>query len=507
MQAANRVILNTCVLYLRVIITAGITLYTTRLVLNALGQVDYGIYNLIAGVILMLSFLNTAMAVSTQRYLSVYQGKSDLWMQKKIFTNSLLLHIIIGILVVIFLEIIGIFLFDGFFNIPEERIRIAEYIYHFMTISVFFTIVSVPFSGSLFAHENIVWIAVVSIIEVLIKLVIAIFLYKISIDKLFFYGITMALVSLVSLLLYAFFCLKKYQECSLKIEDRFDKYLLRKLASFAGWNLFGALCAVGKTQGLAVILNLFFGAIVNASYAIANQVSAQMNFFSATLLRTLNPQIMKSEGAGDRKRMLRLSMMASKFGFFLFAFVAIPCIFEMQAILALWLGNVPDYAVVFCSLSLISILTNQLTIGLQPAAQATGRIREYQSVVGSILLSNLLIAYILLYLDFPAYVVLMSSVFIEGIACVFRLIFLKKIAGLSIREYFNRVFKKEIFPVIVSTLSCLLIIETFDFHFRFLLTITFSSLLFAITVYFLGFEKEEKDHLNNLIKKILQKIW
>ena len=339
MQAATKVFFNTGVLYLRMLLTVGISLYTTRLVLNALGVDDFGIYNLIAGIITMLSFLNTAMAVSTQRYLSFYQGRKDKGMQKMVFANSFLLHILIGLSVVILLEAIGVFLFDGFLNIPGDRIEVARIIYHFMSLTVFFTIVAVPFSGSLYAHENILWVAIVTIIEVLLKLGIAILLYTINFDKLIFYGFTMAAVSIVSLLLYMIFCMKKYEECSLKVRRFYDKSLMKELSSFAGWNLFGAICGVGRSQGLAVILNLFFGTIVNAAYAIANQISGQLNFFSATMLRALNPQIMKSEGAGDRERMLRLSMSASKFGFFLLAFIAIPCIFEMPSILKFWLIN------------------------------------------------------------------------------------------------------------------------------------------------------------------------
>jgi O-antigen/teichoic acid export membrane protein len=318
------------------------------------------------------------------------------------------------------------------------------------------------------------------------------------------YGLLTAILGGISFLLYAGYCLKKYNECTL-MEYKIDKPLIKELSSFAGWNLFGALCGIGRTQGLAVLLNMFFGTIINAAYGVANQVAGQMNFFSATMLRALNPQIMKSEGMNDRQRMLRLSMMASKFGFFLLAFIAIPCIFEMPAILKFWLKDVPEYTTVFCSLVLIGSLANQLTIGLQSAIQATGKIKKYQSIVGSILLLNLPVSYILLKLNFPAYSVLIGFICIELIACGFRLVFLKKIAGLSIREYFNRVFFKELLPLLILILTCWLITYTIVFNFRFIATCTVSIVIFAVCIYFMGLCKDEKVIVDNMLSKMCLK--
>ena len=506
MQSANKVVLNTGILYGRMLVTMGLSLYATRLVLNALGVADYGIFNLIAGLIAMLSFLNTAMATSTQRYLSYHQGKDDMNMQKKVFTNSLVLHIIIGIVIVLGLEFAGLFLFDGFLNIPEARIGTAKTIYHFMSATVFFTVIAVPFTGSLTAHENMLWIAVINVVETVLKLGIALLLFRISNDRLIIYGLLTAGVSVISFILYAVYCFKKYEDCTLENIKQIDKPLIKELTSFAGWNLFGSLCSLGRSQGLAVLLNLFFGTIVNAAYGVANQVAAQLNFFSLTMLRALNPQIMKSEGANDRERMLRLSMIASKFCFFLLAFIAIPCIFEMPAILKVWLKNVPDYTVIFCSLILTSTLINQLTIGLQSAAQATGKIKVYQAVVGGTLLLNLPVAYILLKSGYPAYTVLISYACTEAVACSLRLLFLKKLAELSIKTYLSRVILREFIPVAVIVLTGFLVTKTFHFHFRFLFTMAVSGIVFAVSIYFTGLCKDEKEILARLMSKIAGKL-
>ena len=505
MNAANRVILNTAILYTKMLITIGITLYSTRLVLNALGASDYGIFNLIAGVITMLSFLNAAMTNSTQRYLSYHQGTKDFEMQKKIFTNSWMLHIVIGFFVVGLLLVLMPFLFGGFLNIPADRIPTAKAIYYFMSVSVFFTVVSVPFTASLNAHENMLWIAIVNIIESFLKLGIALSLaWFIQPERLVVYGILMAMLSVITFLLYAGFCLKKYNECSVK-NYRIDKPLMKELSSFAGWNLFGNLAWIGRTQGLSIILNIFLGTVVNAAYGIANQVAGQIIFFSATMLRAINPQIMKSEGMNDRQRMLRLSMMASKFGFFLLAFIAIPCIFEMPVILKIWLKNVPENTVIFCSLVLVAMMTNQLTVGLQSAIQATGKIKVYESIVGSILLFNLPVAYVLLKTGFPAYSVLISFICMEFIACFFRLFFLKKIAGLSIREYFERVFLKEIIPISTIILTCCIIVNFIDFEFRFLLTGIVSLVVFTSSIYLTGLCADERTLVNNLLKRVIKR--
>lgn len=502
MSASNKVILNTGILYGRMLLTVGISLFATRLVLNALGSTDFGIFNLIAGIIVMLSFLNTAMATSTQRYLSFYQGKKDIVMQKKVFTNSLLLHIIIGTVIVLSLEMAGFYLFDGFLNIAQDRIAAARTVYHFMSVTVFFTIISVPFTGSLIAHENMLWVAIVNIAEALLRLTIALLLYRLAGDKLIIFGILTALLSVVSLLMYAIYCFKSYPDCTLNGIFDINRKLTKELSSFAGWNLFGAVCSLGRTQGIAIVLNIFLGTVVNAAYGIASQVSSQLNFFSATLLRTINPQIMKSEGAGDRERMLRLSMMASKYGFILLALIGIPCIFEMKAILLFWLKTPPFEADIFCQLILIGTLFNQLTVGLQSAIQAKGNIKFYQVLVGSMLIMNLPIAYYLLYIGSSAYWVLVSYCAMEVVACISRLVFANKLVGLSFMTYFKSVIFPQLIPVAVSICICAMSISFFHFQFRFVFTGFLSALGFTASLFIYGFQKNEIEIFNKLLLKV-----
>ncbi len=504
MEASSRVALNTGILYIRMLITIGISLFAVRLVLKELGNIDFGILNLVAGVVVFLSFLSTAMATSTQRYLSFYQGQSDLKMQRTVFSNSLLLHMLLGLLIVLLLFLLEDLIFRNFFNIPSERQAAAEVIYHYMAFTAFFTIASVPFNGVLIARENMFWVAIINIVEAFLRLGIALAIHYFRVaDKLIFYGQLMLLTAIIVFVLYAVFCYLKYDECRLNLVPWLDKGMCKQLGAFAGWNMFGSLCGVGRNQGLAFILNYYNGVSLNTAYAIGNQVGYQLNFLSATLLRALNPQIMKSEGAGDRERVIRLSLMASKFGFFLSVILAVPCFFEMDHLLEFWLGVVPPYTSIFCSLIIASILVNQLTIGLQSAIQAVGQINVYQVVVGLVLLLNIPLAIIALSLHYNPSSVLWIAIMVELLACVLRVYFAKRIVGMQLSEYLNRVLLKEILPLICIVLVSYLITRLFHFHLRFLLTFFIAGMAFLGSAYFFGLCTDEKE----LVKKNWTKLY
>jgi O-antigen/teichoic acid export membrane protein len=493
MQAGKKVIMNTGFLYGKMIISIGIALYSTRLVLNALGATDYGIFSLVGGVIAMLAFLNGAMGTSTQRFISIYLGKCDLRQLSIIFKASVKMHLLIGLMIVLILEIASIFLFSGFLNIPEERIFAAKTVFHFMVFSTFFSINAVPYDALINAHEDLFFDALTGIVESFVKLGIAIWLSYSDFDRLILYSMLIAILTVGIRIVKSVYCYRKYDECKLKSKEQIEKSLYKEMFSFAGWNLFGSLAKLGRAQGISIILNLFFGTVINAAYGIANQVSGQINNFSVMMLKAINPQIMISEGASDRQRMLRWSMAASKFSFMLLAFFAIPCIFEMKAILNLWLKEVPEYTIAFCNLVLIAMLTNQLTIGLQSAAQSTGKIKEYQITVGSLLLLNLPIAYFLLSFGLTPYSVLISYIIIELLACTARIIFLKYLAGMSISTFIKEVITRDILTILPMIFSSYMIIQHFNFEFRFILTISISSILFVLSVFYIGLSKNERE--------------
>jgi O-antigen/teichoic acid export membrane protein len=501
MQNTKKVILNTGFLYGKMVISIFIALYSTRIVLNALGVLDFGIFNLVGGVIAMLSFLNLAMTTSTQRFMSFYLGAGNGNKLNEIFRSSFLLHFIIGLLVVVVLEIASFFLFDGFLKIPVDRLNTAKTIYHFMVISTFFTINAVPYDAVINAHENMLFDALTGILESFLKLGIAVLLLYTGFDKLIFYGLLMVLLTIAMRVIKSIYCSANYIECKLFLKRPFEKDLLKEMSSFAGWNLFGALCNIGTSQGIAVILNLFFGTIINASYAIANQVNGQLYAFAANMLKALGPQIMKSEGSGDRQRMLNLSMVASKYGFYLLAFFSIPLIFEMPFVINLWLNKVPNNTIIFCRLVLIATMCNMITVGLQTAIQSVGNIKLYQTVMGSLLLLNLPVGWVLFKFGNPPYAILISLIIIELIAGSFRIFFLKLKAGLSVIEYINRVVMKIIIVLTIAISGALIPFYLLEQGFTRLIVLSlFSALLFVISIYSFGMDKKEKVQIKEWIQ-------
>ena len=507
MQPANRVAMNTGFLYGKLLVSMLIALYSTRLVLHALGVEDYGIYNLVGGIIAMLSFLNSAMTVSTQRYLSYYLGLGKESKLSSVFRSSVILHLIIGLAVVLILEIIGIYVINNMLHIPAERLTTSRIVFHFMVISTFFTINAVPYDAAIYSHENMLFDAVSGILESFLKLGIAFWLTYARMDRLILYGLLIAGLTIFIRVVKGFYCSRKYKECSIDLPLKLNVNLIKEMFSFAGWNLFGSFCAIARNQGLAVILNLFFGVIVNAAYAIAYQVYAQLAYFSINMLKALNPQIMKSEGYGDRNRMLRLSMLACKISFFLLSFFAIPLIIEMPYILNLWLKTVPDNTVIFCQLILVLGLFQQLTVGLMSAIQSVGRIKAYQAVVGSLLILNLPLAYGLLKLGYPSYSVFIGSIFLEIIAGSLRIWFAHKLAGLPVRKFIGNTLFKSVLSIVLAAIVAMLIFILLESSFtRVIVITTSSSISLMIFGRFLALESDEYEKIKELIVMAFVKV-
>jgi O-antigen/teichoic acid export membrane protein len=506
MQSAKRVVKNTTFLYIKTVTTIFIALYSTRLILNALGVVDYGIFNLVGGVIAMLSFINGAMIIATQRYLSISLGAGDMDKLKSVFRTSVILHLIIGVGIVILLEIAGLFLFNGALNIPPERIGAAKTIFHFMIVSTFFTINAVPYDASINSHENMVFDAILGIMEAVSKLGIAVLLTYTSVDKLVFYGILIAGLTILIRIIKSYYCLRKYEECRMKYNSRLDTGLLKEMISFAGWSFFGLLSSVLKNQGLAILLNLFFGIVVNAAYGISNQVNSNIRAFSSNMIRAIMPQITKSEGSGDRNRMLRLSVFASKMSFFLLAFFAIPIIVEMPFVIKIWLKTVPENTVIFCQLVLVLTLLYQITIGTMASVTSVGDIKTFQIAVGAIELLNLPVAFILIKIGLPAYSVFLGSIVMELIAGGLRTWFANKIAGLDTRAFLIHTWLYSMISASIAATFALSLRFFLEQGFlRAFLVGTVTSLTLVILLMKVVFTKAENEKVREMIHSIYLK--
>ena len=368
MTAVHRVAKNTGILYIRMAITVFISLYSTRLILTALGVEDFGLYALVGGLIAMLGFLNSSMAAATQRFMSFAQGAGEINKVKSIFNMSTLLHVVIAIAVALVLEVAGYFFFNGLLNIAADRLAVANWVYQFMVVSTLFTIISVPYEAVITSHENMLFYAVIGVVESILKLAIALYItygtmhlpvglsisteqvgitYS-TFDNLIIYGFLMAVLSILMLIVRRVYCHRKYAECEFNFKKYYDKDLFKQISHFAGWSFLGSASSMIANYGQGIVLNVFFGTAVNAAQGVAAQLSGQLGAVSNTLIKALNPMIAKSEGAGDRALMLKATMMGSKVSFFLVMIFYIPFLIEMPLILKLWLKNIPDFAIMFC---------------------------------------------------------------------------------------------------------------------------------------------------------------
>ena len=377
MRASNRIIVNTIAQYVRTILNMLLSLISVRLVLNILGVSDYGIYSLVAGVVSLLSFFTNSLVGSTQRFLSIHQGKGDISALKNVFSNSLLLHIIIGFGVLIILECLTPFLFGGFLNIPPDRLDAGTIIYQMVVVMVYISFVAAPYRALLISRENIVYTSIIDVCDGVLKIVLVIGLFYLPGDKLVDYGWIMLGISVFNLMAFAAYSHVKYEECVRPRIRDFNKKYLRELGVFTGWVTYSSLCIALRNQGLAIVLNKLRGTAVNAAYGIGMQIVGMVSFVSTSLGNAIAPQLIAARGADDTQKMLFLAEFQSKFSYLLLAMVGIPTMFAMQPLLELWLGDVPPYTMTFGCMFLSAQIIDMLTSGLGTANRAMGKIGKY----------------------------------------------------------------------------------------------------------------------------------
>lgn len=509
MKPGNKIVFNTAILYGRMLITIGINLYATRLILGNLGASDYGLYNLVGGVVAMLSFLNAAMTTSTQRYLSFNMGSGNMEKVKRVLGNSMLIHTLLGFLLVAVFELVGIFFLETKLNIDPDRLSAARLIFHFTVIASFISIISVPYDAVINAHENMAFVALVNILESVFKLSIAVLLAFVLQDKLIVYGFLTMVSSILLRVIKQVYCRRRYQECSVRALQVYDWKLIMEMGSFAGWNLFGIICGLSRSQGVGVVLNLFYSTVMNAAYSIANQVNNQMSFLSMTMMKTVRPQMMKSEGSGNRQRMLRLSVFAGKFSFYLNAIVSIPMFITMPQVLEFWLGDVPPHTTAFCRYMLVLNLTQQFSMGIMAATQAIGNIKRYQFVVGTIQILTVPISYLALRAGYPPESVMVSTVALEFVASFFRIYFFHSLTAFSIPLFLKEIVLTPLIPSAVLFLAARLVYEqiTLTSSIWHLVPFFAVTILFYVgLIYLAGIAPQERTLIHNLIKTVFGKM-
>ena len=506
-NAYNRIAFNTGILYIQLILQIAVGLFTTRFVLEALGEVDYGIYILVAGVVGLLSILNSNMSNTSMRYLAYSLGSKDIEIVKKTFNTTMYLHLIIGVIVLLLAEIGGFLMFYYFLKIPTDKILDAKILFQFMVLSTFITVISVPYDAVTNAHENILFLSLVDMFGSILTLLLSIYLLYSDGSRLLIYGFSLLLIQVILRLIKQMYSRRHYEECKLNFKKYKDSKLQKEIFSFTGWNLLTNVSAMATTQVRSIIINSFFGVKVNTSEGIGRNVNGYINNFSVGISRAITPQINKSEGAGNRKQMIHLMYIAVRYSLLMFSVVAVPLIFEMHYVLNLWLTKVPEYTVIFCQMALLIQLLDKFTWQIGNAIKAVGKIKKYLLTTTIISIMNIPLACIIFLLGYPPFAIC----FIELIICLicgsFRLHFGSKIVGLKKLDYLKKVIVPLLLPILF--LSCLMffIINFFPESFLRVVLITLIYVIVSFSFFYLfAMEKTEQDKLIQLLSSLKNKI-
>jgi O-antigen/teichoic acid export membrane protein len=490
---------NTMMLYFRQILTLGVSLYTIRVVLDVLGVEDYGIYNVVGGIVMFFSFLKGSMASATQRFFSYAIGESNADKLNKIFSVNLIIYLLIAILSILLLEIVGFWFVKYQLNVPAERLSAAITIYHLSVVSFFFTILSTPFNSAILAHEDMHVYAYLSIVEAIMKLVIVFLLVYLGGDKLILYGELMLATSIIVCFLYGWISIKRYKECQLS-KFYWDKNLFKEIVGFTGWTLFGQFTTASRNQAVVVLLNQFFNPVVVAATSIAKNIATQIQLFSNNFNSSLYPPIIKSYAIKDLKNMYLLIYNGSKITFFLMWIFALPFLLEMETILGLWLKEVPPGALLFTRLALIEVLINTISMPLQTAARAPGRMKSYELILGTIQIGIFLISWYLLTLGSPAYIVFVVAIVANLVMFLVRLIIVHSLVGLPIQAFLINVGARVLGVVLISTLLSLTLKSFLPASILYsIVMILFSVIVVSICIYFFGLNKLWRNKLKTML--------
>lgn len=488
----KRIAKNTLLLYFRMLFMMIVSLYTSRIVLNTLGIEDFGIYNVVGGIVIMFSFINLSMASATQRFLTFELGKNDLKQLQVVFFTSVVIHIVIAIIVFLLAITVGFWFFYAKLSIPVDRLEAATWVYFFSVLSSIVMILSVPYNAVIIAHEKMNIFAYISILEALLKLLVVYLLIIFTFDKLKIYAILVFIVQLIIRFIYGFYCRRNFTE--VRYNYIYDKKIVKEMISFAGWSLWGNFANIAFTQGINMILNIFFGPIVNAARGIAVQVQQTVNSFATNFQTALNPQITKSYANKDYDYMYSLIYRSSKFSFFLLFFLSLPVFIEAEMLLTIWLKTVPEYTVTFVRLMLCITIIDATANPFMISASATGKIRLYQSLIGGLLIAIVPFSYIVLKMGGSPSSVFIVHLVIVIIAFNVRLLIVKPLINLSIYSYFKYVIIKIILVVLLSTpIPVFLYMLLPENIYSFILVIAMCFVCVGLFIYLIGLNKAEQN--------------
>jgi len=506
----TRIAKNTLALYFRMIISMAVSLYISRVVLQKLGVQDYGIYSVVGGVVAMFGFMHLSMSGVTQRFLSIELGKNDKIELQKVFNMSLLIHGLIVIVIVMLAETIGFWFFQTKMNIPAERMNAAFWVYQLSIVSCVIMVISAPYNALIIAHERMNVFAYISIVEVILKLLIVYVMSLFPYDILIVYALLLCAVQILIRVIYGIYCKRHFEETTFYLSR--DRQLFKQMTSFAFWTMNGNLAFLGYTQGLNILLNLFFNPSVNAARGIAVQVQNAVMSLCRNFQTAINPQINKNYAVNNMVYMHNLIFTGSRFSFYLLLFLALPILFETEIILSIWLGIVPEHTVSFVRLILMISMFDAISRPLVTAVHATGRVRTFQLIEGSISLLIIPISYLFLKKGFMPEIVFVVHFCIEMIAQYARIFIVCPMIKLSKRTYFKQVLKQLAFVLLISPIAPLLIKWILPFSGKwpvFILVGLCCCISVLLCSYFFGISNDEKIMIKNTfkIKTLFKRIY
>lgn len=474
-----------------------IGLFTVRIILKTLGEQDYGIYAVVGGLLAFLTFISGALSTGSQRFFSHYLGLQDQSELNHTFRVTLSLYYIVALSIIILGEIIGVWFINTHLTIPPERIFAANVIFQFVIISTAFTLITNPFMSAIMAHEDMHVIGKMAVLDGALKIIICILLVFSPWDKLISYAFLLLVAALLVQSIYFTFAKNKYQECVIK--PKWDKSKLKEITSFSGWNLFGSLAWVGKIQGTSVLLNIFFGPVINAAQGIANTVRNVAGTFSTNFSSALSPQIIKNYAIKDYDNLSQLINRGSKMTFFLMMVIVVPLIFAIDFILQMWLGDHNKHMETFCQLILMEALIDSISTPLASVNQATGKIALYQALIGFFGLLNLPIAYLFIKLNYPPEWVFVVAVSLQVFIVSVRIVFLHRIYPGAVKQALINI----ILPCTIVTGLTFVVCYLFNIHLKEFVTdipaIIAYILITFIFIWLLGLKKSERKYVKNFV--------
>lgn len=500
----KRIAKNTLLLYVRMVITMGVGIFTSRIVLQNLGVVDYGINNVVAGMVTMFTFLNSTLASGTQRFITFAFGEGNIEKSKITFSTTFVVHLAMAVIFSIIILIGGLWFMNGQLVIPEERMDAAYWVFYTSTIIIFLNVTQVPYMATLIAHENMSVYAYMTIYDAIAKLIVAFSLMYSTIDNLKLFAVLQMVISATSILIYRIYCKRKYEEC--RTSWTVDKPLLKSIIGFSGWNVFGCAAFMFNNQGLNILLNMLFGTIINAARGIGNALNGMVMQLVTNFLTAANPQIVKYHAAHEDEKMFALINNSSRYAGLLMLFVLLPLCFEAEFVLTLWLGEIPDDTVFFTRIMLIQSLIQTMSRPVVTGIHADGRMKWPNILSGLVLLSIVPISWILLKMGVSMYVVLIIGIIPWTMETFITGFILGRYTGFSIGKFYKYVYGA-VFPIgIVSSLPLFAICYYMEESFiRFLVAGTTSVIVCSILIYFFGLNQTMRDTVKTRVLSKIQK--